>query len=167
MVKPFLPLFASLTLGIVANGAAVQTDPALSLQVYNADAGSFHVNAVLVSGKTDAQLWAMEGATIMNGIDDYPKKTEVTTLANAQSLVAFAQQHGMSALSMWAIQRDNAGCPGTGGANDCSGIAQSPWAFSAIVRPPAANGLRTIRLVIDRMPCAVTASAGTGCFSTA
>src|SRR5438270_5140168 len=56
MVKPFLPLFASLTLGIVANGAAAQADPALSLQVYNADAGSFHVNAVLVSGKTDAVL---------------------------------------------------------------------------------------------------------------
>ena len=56
MVKPFLPLFASLTLGVVANGAAAQADPALSLQVYNADAGSFHVNAVLVSGKTDAVL---------------------------------------------------------------------------------------------------------------
>jgi hypothetical protein len=90
--------------------------------------------ATLVPGKTDAQLWAMEGATIMNGIDDYPKKTEVTTLADARSLVAFATRHGMSALSMWAIQRDNGGCPGTGGANACSGIAQSPWAFSAILK---------------------------------
>jgi hypothetical protein len=89
--------------------------------------------ATLVSG-TDAQLWAIEGATIMNGIDDYPKKTEVTQLADAQSLVAFAKSHGMSALSMWAIQRDNGSCPGVGGANDCSGIAQSAWAFSAILR---------------------------------
>ena len=57
MIKPLLPLFASLTLGIVANEAAAQASPAaLSLQVYNADAGSFHVNAVLVSGKTDAVL---------------------------------------------------------------------------------------------------------------
>jgi len=57
MIKPFLPLFASLTLGVVANGAAAQASPAaLSLQVYNADAGSFHVNAVLVSGETDAVL---------------------------------------------------------------------------------------------------------------
>jgi hypothetical protein len=48
MIKPLLPLFASLTLGVVANGAAAQASPAaLSLQVYNADAGSFHVNAVL------------------------------------------------------------------------------------------------------------------------
>jgi glyoxylase-like metal-dependent hydrolase (beta-lactamase superfamily II) len=57
MIKPLLPLFASLTLGVVANGAAAQASPAaLSLQVYNADAGSFHVNAVLVSGTTDAVL---------------------------------------------------------------------------------------------------------------
>ena len=54
MIKLLLPLFASLTLGIVASEAAAQASPAaLSLQVYNADAGSFHVNAVLVSGKTD------------------------------------------------------------------------------------------------------------------
>ena len=57
MIKPFLPLFASLTLGVVADGAAAQASPPpLSLQVYNADAGSFHANAVLVSGKTDAVL---------------------------------------------------------------------------------------------------------------
>jgi glyoxylase-like metal-dependent hydrolase (beta-lactamase superfamily II) len=57
MIKPLLPLFASLTLGVVADGAAAQASPpALSLQVYNADAGSFHVNAVLVSGATDAVL---------------------------------------------------------------------------------------------------------------
>jgi len=48
---------ASLTLGLVADGATAKASPtALSLQVYNADAGSFHVNAVLVSGQTDAVL---------------------------------------------------------------------------------------------------------------
>ena len=57
MFKPLLPLFASLALGIVGDEAAAQPAPApLSLQVYNADGGSFHVNAVLVSGKTDAVL---------------------------------------------------------------------------------------------------------------
>ena len=38
-----------------AQAAAPATAP-LTLQVYNADAGSFHVNAVLVAGKTDALL---------------------------------------------------------------------------------------------------------------
>ena len=57
MMKPLVPLFASLTLGVVAGEVAAQTSPAaLSLQVYSADGGSFHVNAVLVSGKTDAIL---------------------------------------------------------------------------------------------------------------
>ena len=57
MMKPLVPLFASLTLGVVAGEVAAQTSPAaLSLQVYNADVGSFHVNAVLVSGNTDAVL---------------------------------------------------------------------------------------------------------------
>src|SRR4051812_29603911 len=57
MIESLIPLFASLTFGIVANEVAAQTTPVpLSLEVYNADAGSFHVNAVLVSGKTDAVL---------------------------------------------------------------------------------------------------------------
>jgi glycosyl hydrolase family 18 (putative chitinase) len=88
----------------------------------------------LLPSKSDAQLWAIEGATIMNGIDDYPKKTEVTTLAHAQQLRDFAVANGLGSLSMWAIQRDNGSCPGVGGANDCSGIAQSTWAFSAILK---------------------------------
>lgn len=40
----------------VAAGAGAQTNAPLTLQVYNAGPNSFHVNAVLVSGKTDALL---------------------------------------------------------------------------------------------------------------
>ena len=56
MIKHLLPLFTGLTLGVVADAAAEASPAVLSFQVYNADAGSFHVNAVLVSGKTDAVL---------------------------------------------------------------------------------------------------------------
>lgn len=55
-----------LGLGIVAGDAAAQVapsaqpgsaaTPALTLQVYNAGPGSFHVNSVLVAGRTDAVL---------------------------------------------------------------------------------------------------------------
>ena len=83
----------------------------------------------------DSQLWAMVGATIMNGIDDYPKKTEVTYPADAQRLLAFAQSVGINTLSMWAIQRDNGGCPGARGKNDCSGIVQATWQFSHVLEP--------------------------------
>jgi len=74
--------------------------------------------ATLLPSKTSAQLWALEGATIMNGFDDYPKKTESTRVQDAQQLLAFAQSNGMSVLSMWAIERDNGGCPGVTGANN-------------------------------------------------
>ncbi|ROZ74400.1 MBL fold metallo-hydrolase [Ramlibacter sp. WS9] len=47
----------ALALGVVAVDAAAQASAApLTLQVYNADANSFHVNSVLVSGQTDAVL---------------------------------------------------------------------------------------------------------------
>lgn len=56
-MKSLIPLFvpAILTLGVVAGDAAAQTPP-LTLQVYNADGASFHVNATLVSGNTEAVL---------------------------------------------------------------------------------------------------------------
>ena len=53
-------LFPALTLSAVAASAAsdarAQALPPLTLKVYNADSNSFHVNAVLVSGKTEAVL---------------------------------------------------------------------------------------------------------------
>jgi hypothetical protein len=91
--------------------------------------------AQLLPGKTSAQIWAIEGATIMNGLDDYPRRTESTSLADAQQLLNFATANGMSNLSMWAIQRDNGGCPGNTGANNCSGIVQNTWDFSHLLNP--------------------------------
>jgi hypothetical protein len=85
--------------------------------------------------KTSAQVWAMEGATIMNGLDDYPRKTESTSLTDAQQILDFARANGLAELSMWAIQRDNGGCPGSTGSNDCSGIVQGTWDFSHLLSP--------------------------------
>jgi len=84
-------------------------------------------------GQSSAQIWSMEGMTLLPGIDDYPKKTEVTSLADAQTMLNFAQANGMNFLSIWAVQRDNGGCPGTRDSNTCSGIAQNPWDFSQLL----------------------------------
>jgi hypothetical protein len=105
-------------------GAAVSASNGLHAQLHT-----------LFPAKTDGQLWATQGATIMNGLDDYPRRTEVTDLADAQQLLGFARTTGMSTLSMWAIQRDNGGCPGSTGANDCSGIVQGTWDFSRTLGP--------------------------------
>ena len=47
-------IFPALALGIVASTSAAQTPAPLTVKVYNADANSFHVNAVVVSGKSEA-----------------------------------------------------------------------------------------------------------------
>src|SRR6266511_2874674 len=101
----------------------------------NAAQGLFNQLRTLYPAKTAAEIWAMEGNTIMPGIDDYPRRTEVTYPADAQRLLDFARANGISILSMWAIQRDNGGCPGNGGSNDCSGIVQSTWEFTHILAP--------------------------------
>jgi hypothetical protein len=77
--------------------------------------------ATLLPGLTSAQIWARQGATMMNGVDDYPKGTEVTTVADAQDVRAFAQSNGMRFLSIWSIQRDRTGK---------SGITQQDWDFT-------------------------------------
>eukprot|EP01031_Cornospumella_fuschlensis_P016309 gene16309-19924_t len=47
-------LAPTLALGMVAAAQAQSPAAPLAVKVYNADAGSFHVNAVVVSGKTEA-----------------------------------------------------------------------------------------------------------------
>jgi hypothetical protein len=131
----------------VTNGVRIDVVNPMVFDYYDrvtTDMGGAAVNAsnglheqlhTLLPAKTDAQLWAMQGATIMNGLDDYPRRTEVTDLADAQQLLGFARTAGMSTLSMWAIQRDNGGCPGSTGSNDCSGIVQGTWDFSHTLEP--------------------------------
>jgi len=72
---------------------------------------------------------------MLPGIDDFPKKTEVTYLPDATAMLNLAQQQKMNFLSIWAIQRDNGGCPGTTDSNTCSGITQNDWDFSTLLNP--------------------------------
>ncbi len=96
----------------------------------------------LYPGKGGRRLWAMEGLTLMPGIDDYPHKTEVTSLADATAVRKFAASTGIGTLSIWAIQRDNGGCPGQLGSDTCSGLVQPQWAFSHTLEPFTRRGRR-------------------------
>jgi len=87
----------------------------------------------LYPARTDAQLWGMLAATPMIGQNDNPQ--EVFTLADARLLIDFARAQGMARLSFWATSRDNGGCPGqTTASASCSGISQTPYAFSSIFK---------------------------------
>ena len=87
----------------------------------------------LYPGLSRPRLWTLEGITLLPGIDDYPKKTEVTYLSDARNVARFARAHRLPLISIWAIQRDNGGCPGTVDSNSCSGIRAPRWAFSHLL----------------------------------
>ncbi|MBF9068097.1 carbohydrate binding domain-containing protein [Streptacidiphilus fuscans] len=90
--------------------------------------------ATLYPSKTAAQLWGMVGITMMPGIDDYGA-AETTTVADASNVESWATGKGLAELSFWALERDNGGCPGTGGSDTCSGITQNTWDFSHAMEP--------------------------------
>jgi hypothetical protein len=87
----------------------------------------------LYPGVSRPRLWALEGITLLPGIDDYPKKTEVTYLSDARDVARFARTHRLPLISIWAIQRDNGRCPGAVDSNSCSGIRAPRWAFSHLL----------------------------------
>ncbi|MEU3225590.1 glycosyl hydrolase family 18 protein [Streptomyces sp. NPDC006976] len=113
--------------------------------------------ASLYPSKTEAQLWGMTGIIEMPGIDDYGP-AETFTTANAPTVYDWAVSKGVGTLSFWALQRDNGGCPGTGGSDTCSGIAQDTWYFSHTFAPFTSGGSGP---VTDDYSVAVTPSSAT------
>ncbi|MCQ4040638.1 carbohydrate binding domain-containing protein [Streptantibioticus rubrisoli] len=130
----------------VSNGARIDIVNIMTFDYYdgathematdteNAASGLYGQLASLYPSKTPAQLWAMVGITEMPGIDDYGA-AETFTTDDATTVYNWAVQKGISSLSFWALQRDNGGCPGTGGSDTCSGVAQSQWYFSHTFEP--------------------------------
>ncbi|GHJ44165.1 hypothetical protein Cs7R123_15070 [Catellatospora sp. TT07R-123] len=88
-------------------------------------------NAVKTAyGYSDATAYAKIGVSSMNGITDEPGET--VTIADFQTILAYAQQHHLARLTFWSINRDRA-C-GTGSdADSCSGVSQQPYAFTKIL----------------------------------
>ena len=133
----------------VTNGATVTSVNIMVFDYYIAGEGVVNMGQAAVNAAnnthtqlttifttlTSAQIWNMEAMTLLPGIDDYPKKTEVTYLPDAQTMLNFAQANGMNFLSIWAIQRDNGGCPGTRDSNTCSGITQNTSDISHLLEP--------------------------------
>ena len=135
----------------VANGATVSSVNIMVFDYYIAKEGVVEMGTAAENAATNthtqlqsifpsltsAQIWNMEGMTLLPGIDDLRKKTEVTYEPDATTMLSFAQSPAstMNFLSIWAIQRDNGGCPGTVDSNTCSGITQNTWDFSHILEP--------------------------------
>jgi glycosyl hydrolase family 18 (putative chitinase) len=124
----------------VANHTRVDVVNIMAFDYYDHSTTDMGTAAVNAANGTVAHLQmiglnARIGITLMPGLDDYPKKTENTTVAHAQQVFDYAQANGVDTLSIWAIQRDNGGCPGVTGSNSCSGIVQSTWDFTHVLQP--------------------------------
>jgi hypothetical protein len=123
----------------------------------------------LYPSDSSSQLWSMIGVTEMPGIDDYGA-AETFTEADATTVYNWAEQQGISTLSFWALERDNGGCPGTGGSDSCSGISQPTWYFSntfapftsgTTTPPPPTNGFS-----VAVSPTSASVAAGSSATAT-
>ncbi|GAB7039230.1 MULTISPECIES: glycosyl hydrolase family 18 protein [Catenuloplanes] len=79
-------------------------------------------------GWTDAQAYTHMGISGMNGLSD---QQELTTVESWTRIRDYARANNFARFTFWAVNRDR-GCPGGGVVSDCSGIAQSDWAFTKV-----------------------------------
>ncbi len=120
----------------------------------------------LYPSDTSAALWAMIGVTEMVGIDDYGA-AETFTEADASTVLSWAESKGISTLSFWALERDNGGCPGTGGSDSCSGISQSTWYFSNKFAPFTSGSTTTTNgFSVAVSPTSASVAAGSSTTAT-
>ena len=79
-------------------------------------------------GYTDAQAYSHMGISGMNGLSDQQELTSTDTWTRIRD---YAHNNGFARFTFWAVNRDR-GCAGGGVVSNCSGIAQSDWAFTKI-----------------------------------
>ena len=79
-------------------------------------------------GWTDAQAYAHQGISGMNGLSD---QQELTSTATWQNITNWAKSKSLGRLAFWSVNRDR-GCAGGGVVSNCSGIAQPDWEFTRI-----------------------------------
>ena len=112
-------------------GDSTAPNPAGKMGAYaiqSAQALSAQIDSVW-TGLSTAQTWAMVGVTPMIGQND--EADEVFGLADAQQLIAFADQNHLGELAFWAVTRDQS-CTNGGGLSTCTEITQTPYQFSKL-----------------------------------
>jgi chitinase len=79
---------------------------------------------------SSAQAYAHEGFSGMNGRTD---SAEYFHQSDFQTVLTFAENSGMSRYTFWSLNRDRQCSPVDPGytSSECSGVAQSPWDFTA------------------------------------
>ncbi len=91
------------------------------------------LNRDLVSayGISAATAYQHEGVSSMNGHTD--ESSEIVSLENFETMLAFAQQNHLARFTFWAVNRDRPCRTGAAPEEECSEISQSPFAFTDVV----------------------------------
>ncbi len=86
---------------------------------------------VAAYGITAAAAYEHAGISSMNGETD--EASELVTVEDFETMLAFAQQDHLARFTFWAVNRDRECAGGENAGEDCSGIAQSPFAFTDVI----------------------------------
>lgn len=79
-----------------------------------------------------ADAYQHAGISSMNGLTD--SKGENVSLADFETMLAFAQQQHLARFTFWSVKRDRqCAKPSTKAADDCSGVAQSAYAYTDVI----------------------------------
>jgi chitinase len=70
------------------------------------------------------------GISSMNGQTD--EKSETVSVEDFETMLAFAEQKHLARFTFWSVNRDRP-CSGARAQEECSGIAQQPYAFTDLV----------------------------------
>jgi chitinase len=77
---------------------------------------------------TDAQIYAKQGISSMNGKTDVGETVKVSDF---QTMLGFAQSNHLARFTFWTINRDRGNCGKT--SDTCSGISQKPLDFTKVI----------------------------------
>ncbi|MFI1395333.1 chitinase [Streptomyces sp. NPDC020681] len=81
-------------------------------------------------GYSDSVAYQHIGVSSMNGKTDVAGET--VTLNDFRTILAYAQQHHIARFAFWSVNRDRS-CSSGGAGDACSGVSQSPYAYTKIV----------------------------------
>ncbi len=95
-----------------------------------AAAEGLHADLMSAYGEDSATAYAHMGISSMNGQTD--ESDETVSPADYQTILDYAETDHLARVTFWMADRDRACTSGEAVGNSCSGIAQTPWEFTAM-----------------------------------
>jgi hypothetical protein len=81
-------------------------------------------------GYSDSAAYSHIGISSMNGKTD--ESDETVTTGDFSTILSYAKSHHIARLTFWAVNRDRQCGSGQSAGDSCSGVSQSPYAYSKI-----------------------------------